>query len=178
METLAGEVAHLGEMVEAQGGQLQELGRRVAGLEDVARERTAGNVAPDEGVAGEWRPPEREQGLPDAGVVTVDPQPDEERAFGPAAGLVAEWRDLRTDLPNRRGVDRARAQKRWWELALLLIEQYHLTLPPNTERLRGPEREDYLRRLRERLAQVRGQRVPTERWKRFRRVMTLGLWRG
>ena len=111
METLGGEVGHLGEMVEAQGGQLQELGRRVAGLEDVARERAAGDVEPDEGVAGEWRPPEREQGMPDAGVVTVEPQPDEEHAFGPAAGLVAEWRNLRTDLPNRRGVDRA--GERW-----------------------------------------------------------------
>ncbi len=180
METLAGEVGHLGEMVEAQGGQLQELGRRVAGLEDVARERTAGNVglAVDEGVAGEWRPPEREQGLPDAGLVTVDPQPDEEHAFGPAAALVAEWRDLRTDLPNRRGVDRARAKERRWELGLLLIEQYHLTLPPNTEQLQEPEREDYLRRLRERLTQVRGQRVTAERWEKFRRVVTLGLWRG
>ena len=49
METLAWEVAHLGEMVEAQGVQLQELGRRVAGLEDVARGRTAGDVEPDEG---------------------------------------------------------------------------------------------------------------------------------
>ena len=130
METLAGEVGHLTEMVEAQGGQLQELGLRVAGLEDVARERTAGNVGPDEGLAGEWRPPEREQGLPDAGVVTVDPQPDEEHAFGPAAGLVAQWRDLRTDLPNRSSrVDRARATERWWELGVILMEKYHLTLP-------------------------------------------------
>ena len=178
METLAGEVAHLAEMVEAQGGQLQELGRRVAGLEDIVRGRTAGDVEPDEGEAGEWRPPEREQGMPDAGLVTVEPQPDEEHAFGPAAGLVAEWRNLRASLPNRRGVDRARAEERWWELTLLLMEKYHLTLPPNTERLRGPEREDYLRRLRERLAQVRAQRVTAERWKKFRRVVTLGLWRG
>ena len=116
--------------------------------------------------------------MPDAGLVTREPQPDEEHAFGPAAGLVAEWRNLRTGLPNRRGVDRARAQERRWELGLLLIEQYHLTLPPNTERLRGPEREDYLRRLRERLAQVRGQRVTAERWEKLRRVVTLGLWRG
>ena len=180
MKTLAGEVGHLAEMVEAQGGQLQELGRRVAGLEDVARERTAGNVGPavDEDVAGEWRPPEREQGLPDAGVVMVEPQPDEEHAFGPAAGLVAEWRNLGTDLPNRRGVDRTKAEERWWELGVILMDRYHLTLPPKTERLRGSEREDYLRRLRERLAQVRGQRATAERWERFRRVVTLGLWRG
>ena len=35
--------------------------------------------------------------MPDAGLVTVEPQPDEEHAFGPAAGLVAEWRNLRTE---------------------------------------------------------------------------------
>ena len=180
METLAGEVGHLTEMVEAQGRQLQELGRRVAGLEDVAGERTAGNVGPavDEGVSGEWRPPAREQGMPDAGLVTREPQPDEEHAFGPAVASVAKWRDLRAILPNRRGVDRARAGERWWELGVILMDRYHLTLPPNTERLRGSEREDYLRRLRERLAQVRGQRVTAQRWETLRRVVTLGLWRG
>ena len=34
--------------------------------------------------------------LPDAGVVTLEAQPDEEHAFGPVVGLVAEWRALRT----------------------------------------------------------------------------------
>lgn len=43
-----------------------------------------------------WRPPRREHGLPDAGVVTLEEQPDEEHAFGPATQLVAEWRRLRT----------------------------------------------------------------------------------
>ena len=37
----------------------------------------------------EWRPPGRAHGLPDACVVTLEPQPDEEHTFGPAAGLVA-----------------------------------------------------------------------------------------
>ena len=96
METLAGEVEHLAEMVEAQGRPIAGVGSESGGTGGRRQERTAGNVglAVDEGVAGEWRPPEREQGLPDAGLVTVDPQPDEEHAFGPAAALVAEWRDL------------------------------------------------------------------------------------
>ena len=50
--------------------------------------------------------------------------------------------------------------------------------PAQTRDVRGPEREDYMRRLRQRLAQVRGQRVTAERWEKFRRVVTLGLWRG
>ena len=180
METLAGQIAHLSEMVEAQAGLLQELGQRVAGLEEVARERTAGNVEPTlgESVPSEWRPPEREEGLPFAGVVTVDPQPDEEHAFGPAAGLVAEWRELRASLRNRSGVDRARAQERGLELELLLMERYQLTLPPHTEQLLGSEREDYLRRRRGQLAQARRQRITAERRETLRRVLTLGLWRG
>ena len=179
METLAGQVAHVAEMVESQTGQLQELGRRVAGLEEVARERTAGNVelTVDEGVRSEWRPPEREEGLPDAVVVTVDPQPDEEHAFGLAAGLVAEWRELRASLRNRSGGDRAKAQERGLELELLLMERYQLTLPPHTEQLLGSEREDYLRRRRGQLAQARRQRITAERRETFRKVVTLGLWR-
>ena len=90
---------------------------------------------------------------------------------------MGEWRKLRVNPRNRSGVDRAKAEERWWELSLCLMEQYHLTLPPNTEQLRGPKREDYLRLLREGLAQVRGQRITAERWKTLRRVLTLGLWR-
>ena len=43
------------------------------------------------------------RGMPDAGLVTREPQPDEEHAFGPAVASVAKWRELRTILPNRRG---------------------------------------------------------------------------
>ena len=42
----------------------------------------------DENQPGEWRPPKRKHLLPDAGVVALEPQPDEEQAFEPAAG----WR--------------------------------------------------------------------------------------
>ncbi len=52
-----------------------------------------GDVPADERADGfepGWRPPRRRPGMPDAGVVTVDGQPDEEDVFGPAAPLVAE----------------------------------------------------------------------------------------
>jgi hypothetical protein len=175
METLAGEVRRLEQVVEA-----QELGRRVAALEDIAKEQLAGHVGPavDESVPDEWRPPEREQGMPDAGVVTLEVQSDEEHAFGPAVALVAEWRELSTSGPDRRGVDRARAKERWRELWLVLMDQYHLTLPPNREQLQGSRKEDYLNRVTERLAQARRQRIRAERWQTLRRVLTLGLWRG
>ena len=174
METLAGEVRRLEEVVEA-----QELGRRVAALEDIAKEQLAGHVGPavDESVPDEWRPPEREQRMPDAGVVTLEAQSDEEHAFGPAVALVAEWRELSASLPNRRGVDGARAEERRWELWLILMDQYHLTLPPNREQLQGSRKDDYLNRITERLAQARRQRIRAERWQTLRRVLTLGLWR-
>ena len=55
--------------------------------------------------------------MPDAGVVTLEEQPDEEFAFGPAAALVAEWRHLRTGAGRSVSrVDRAQAAVRRWEL--------------------------------------------------------------
>ena len=53
--------------------QPEETGRRVAG--------------PEESVGEECPPPRRAHGLPDAGVVTLVSQPDEERAFG--SGVLA-----------------------------------------------------------------------------------------
>jgi len=44
---------------------------------------------------GDWRPPRRSPGLPDAGEVMLEEQPDEEHAFGPAALLVSEWRETK-----------------------------------------------------------------------------------
>ncbi len=157
METLVGEVGHLAEIVEAQADLLQELGRRVAGLEEVARQGTEENVEPtaDEGLPDELHPPEQEQELARGGVVTLEPQPDEERTFGPAAAvLVAEWRKLRGRHRNLKGADRARAEVRLCELMLTLMKKYDLTLPPHTEPLRGPERAAYLRRLGKQLAEA------------------------
>ena len=45
-----------------------------------------------------WMPPKRAYGMPDTGVATLEAQPDEEHARGPAMEMemVAEWRLLRT----------------------------------------------------------------------------------
>ena len=69
-----------------------------------------------------WRPPRRRHGLPDAGVVTLEEQSDEEHAFGPAVPLVTEWRPLRHgDETAGSRVDRARAGTRRWELETELL---------------------------------------------------------
>ena len=129
----------------------------MAGPEE-ALERPESVPAPavEETVGGECPPQGRAHGLPDAGVVTPEPQPDEEHAFGSAAELVAEWRRLRTGGTSiGSGVEQARAEERRWELEILLIEEHGLTLPPDREPLQGSKRDDHLRWRREALAHAR-----------------------
>ena len=166
------------ETVEAQAKQLTELQRNVGGSEDGAEEEKRERSKPDpvgdgDGRRREWWPPRREHGLPDAGVVTSEEQPDEEHAFGPAAPLVAEWRGLRTGGEASGGrVDRAKAAVRRWELEIAMLGDYGLTLPPETEPLDASRREDHLRWRKKALAAALA-RARRLRW--LRRALTLGL---
>lgn len=167
------------EYQESGAEQPEEAEGRMAEPEEAREEPESGSEpAIEESIEGKWCPPGRGPNSPDAGVVTMEAQPDEELAFGPAAKLVAEWRELRTSGTGRgSSVDRARAEERRWELEVLLIEEHGLTLPPEREPLQGSERADRLRRSREALEHARRQRVTAERWARLRMVLTLGLWR-
>ena len=100
---LEDENAELRDLADEQACQLEELSRRLAALEDGRQSGDAAQVVDadaddahgddqEDGVAQDWRPPRRRPGMPDAGVVTLEEQPDEAFAFGPAAALVAEWR--------------------------------------------------------------------------------------
>ncbi len=177
---MALEEAHgaLVETVEAQAKQLTELQRNVGGSEDGAVEEKRERSKPDrvddgDGQRREWRPPRRGHGLPDAGVVTLEEQPDEEHAFGPAAQLVAEWRSLRTQGETAGSrVDRAWASVRRWELEIAMLSDYGLTLPPETEPLDASRREDHLRWRKEALAAALA-KARRLRW--LRRALTLGL---
>ena len=153
VETLRQRVAELEEearglrgLVETQAGQLEELGRRVAHLVREAQQRGESEPVVGDDQPSVWRPPRRRHGLPDAGVVTLEEQPDENHAFGPAAPLVTEWRKLRTgDEGLGRQVDRARAGARRWELEIAMLHDFRLTLPPETEPLDEARRTDHLR---------------------------------
>ena len=71
---------------------------------------------------------------PKPGVVTLEHRLREERAFGPAAPLVAEWREVkRTESTSEEPVEQARAKVRRLDLERELIEEFYLTLPPDTE---------------------------------------------
>ena len=168
----------LREVIEAQAGQLAQLERQVGALEEGKRQRDkADAVGDDDDQCRGWRPPPRDHGLPDAGVVTLEEQPDEERAFGPAVALVVEWRGLRTADGTTGGqVDRAGAAVRRWELEVVMIGDFGLTLPPETEPLDASRREDHLRWRREALAAARRELSKAKRLRWLRRALTLGVW--
>ena len=184
VETLRQRVAELEEearglrgLVETQAGQLEELGRRVAQLVREAQQRGESEPVVGEDQPSVWRPPSREHGLPDAGVVTLEEQSDEEHAFGPAAELVAEWRALRHgDETAGSRVERARAGTRRWELETELLRDFHLTLPPETEPLDEARRADHLRWRQTALAEARAELAGARRMRLLRRILTLGLW--
>ena len=163
----------LRELVEAQAVQLEALQGQIPGLEE--EEHSAGD-AERVGVAevDGQRPPSRRGASPlNVGVVTLETRPGEDDAFGPAAGLVAEWRELRTGAVASGGrVDRAMASVRRWELEIAMLGDFGLTLPPETEPLDASRREDHLRWRKEALtaALAKARRL---RW--LRRVLTLGL---
>ena len=183
-ETLRQRVAELKEearglrgLVETQAGQLEELGRRVAHLVREAQQRGESEPAVGDDQPSVWRPPRRRHGLPDASVVTLEEQSDEEHAFGPAAPLVAEWRELRHgDETAGSRVDRARAGTRRWELETELLRDFYLTLPPETEPLDEARRADHLRWRQNALAEARAELAGARRVRLLRRILTLGLW--
>ena len=184
LEALRQRVAELEEearglwgLVETQAGQLEELGRRVAAPEGKGRQPGDTDTDGVDGRQQDWWPPSRGHGLPDAGVVTLEEQPDEEQAFGPAVPLVVEWRKLRTgDEGLGSQVDRARAVMRRWELEVAMLEDFRLTLPPETEPLNASRREDHVRWRKEALAAARQELAKAKRLHWLRRVLTLGLW--
>ena len=127
---------------------MEEFERRVAALD--GREQQPGVVEAvdaDDDQWREWRPPRRVPGMPGPGVATREEQSDEAHAFGPAAPLVAEWRQLQVggeQVASR--VDRARVAVRRWELEAEILGEHHLTLPPETHPLDDVRRADYVRR--------------------------------
>ncbi len=152
----------LEEAVEGLAGQVGGLTTQVAGLEGELREgmqalgethaqgmrrleqrlaqgetRGGGGTglprpAPVAGVATRRRYPD---------LVTRDPGEDDEVVFGDAWPLVAEWRNLWVGHPARgKGLAWVSTRQRILELEVALLEEHGLTLPPETEPLRGLDR--------------------------------------
>ena len=74
-------------------------------------------------------------------LVTRDPGEDDEVVFGDAWPLVAEWRELWDGHPAQgKGLAWVSTRQRILELEVALLEEHGLTLPPETEPLRGLDR--------------------------------------
>ena len=167
----------LRELVEVQANQLEELERQVASVEDEElQQEEAERVETEDG-----RKPQpvhrREPGLPGAGVITLEEQPGEDDALGSAAPLVEEWRALRNPAARRTNrVERAEAAVRRWELEVELLRDFHLTMPPEMERLDASRRADHIRWRLEALAEARQELARAKRIRVLRRILTLSLW--
>ena len=152
----------LEEAVEGLAGQVGGLTTQVAGLEGELREgmkalgethaqgmrrleqrlvqgenRSGGGTglprpAPVAGTATRRRYPD---------LVTSDPSDDDEEIFGDAWLLVQEWRELWDGHPARgKGLAWVSTRHRILELEVAMLEEHGLTLPPETEPLRGLDR--------------------------------------
>ena len=167
----------LRELVEAQANQLEELERQVASVEDGELQQEDAERVETENGRRPQPPHRRKSGLPDARVVALEKQPDEDDALGPAAPLVEEWRALRNSAARRcRRVEQAEAAVRRWELEVELLRDSHLTLPPETEPLDASRRADHVRWRLEALAEARQELAWAVRGRWLRRAVTLGLW--
>ena len=106
-------------------------------------------------------------------VVTAEPGDDDAEVYGEAWPLVEEWRHLRSTHRNHgAGVRWLETEARLLALELALLDDHGLTLPPETQPLRGFARRGQtgwrhvaLRDTQRALA-----------WAKLRRVLTLGLW--
>lgn len=175
MASLDEEVARLRAIVEEQSAGMRRLATRVEKLENAAIE---GGKTKDVAVTSSAK------GAPCLGtqranraVVSLEPQENEAQDLGAAAALVKEWRMLRnTEGDGHSKVERAMAEERRWELEIALIENFGLTLPPETTPLTASARETHLGWRLEALRRVERARVRAERIQLVRRVLTLGLW--
>ena len=161
-------------------GRVTTLDWRVKKLETRLREMTLANAVEKADVqptveghpsSGRATPQRRYPGL-----VAEDPSAFDAEVYGDAWPLVEEWRRLRTGHPSQgRTLSWLTTEERLLTLELAMMEQHDLTLPPETQPLRGFGRRDQIAWRREAL---RDTRKALARRKLLRRIFTLGLWWG
>ena len=113
----------------------------------------------------------------DPEVVTVEPAGDDEEVYGAAWPLVEEWRSLRAGHPDQgKGLSWLATEERLLTLELAMLEEHGLTLPPETQPLRGFGRKGQTNWRRTALEDTRKARARRELLRWVRRCCTLGLW--
>ena len=113
----------------------------------------------------------------DPEIVTVAPAEDDVEVYGAAWPLVEEWRALRAGHANQgRSLSWLVAEERQLRLELAMLEEHGLTLPPETQPLRGFGRKGQTSWRWTALHDTRRALARRSRWRLVRRVCTLGLW--
>ena len=124
--------------------------------------------APVEAVASRRRYPD---------LVTTDPADDDEDAFGDAWPLVEEWRRLWDGHPAQgKGLAWVSTRQRILEVEVAMLEDHGLTLPPETEPLRGLDRGTQLNWRVQALRNLRKRRARLELLAKLRRALSPWSW--
>ena len=112
----------------------------------------------------------------DPEVVTEEPAEDDAEVYSAAWPLVEEWRGLRTGHPHRgKSLSWLVTEERLLVLELAMLEEHGLTLPPETQALRGFGRRGQTSWRWKALYDTRVALRKRELLRWVRRVLTLGL---
>ena len=153
----------------------EQAGGQVRGGNEDGAGRSETRAAPP----GAGRRPPRPERLrrADPEVVTEHPAGDDEEVYGAVWPLVEEWRRLRAGHPHQgQSLSWLKTQERLLVLELAMLEENGLTLPPETQALRGFGRRGQTSWRWKALADTQRalRRRVLLRW--ARRACTLGLW--
>ena len=111
-------------------------------------------------------------------LVTTAPDADDQEVYGDTWPLVGEWRELWDGHPAQgKGLAWVSRRERILELEVAMLEEHGLTLPPETEPLRGLDRGAQLNWRLKALHEFRKRRARLELLRRLRQVLSFGLWR-
>ena len=178
-ERVSGLEGELREGLQALGEQqaqgMRRLERRLAQAEaGMGGGRAASPAAATSPAPGAGSPSRRR--YPD--LVTATPAGDDEEVYGGAWPLVDEWRGLWDGHPAQgKGLAWVSRRERILALEVAMLEEHGLTLPPETEPLRGLDRGAQLNWRLKALHEFNKRRARLELLCRLRRLLSLGLWR-
>ena len=114
----------------------------------------------------------------DPEVVTEEPDDDDDEVYGDAWPLVKEWRRRRAGHPHQgKNLSWLTTEERLLVLELAMLEEHGLTLPPETQALRGFGRKGQINHRWKALADTRVALRKRKLLRWVRTVLTLWLWR-
>ena len=168
-DSLAQRLEHLEGRVDALADEVRALDQRPS---PVIGGRIAVEPPPvEEPATGRpWRPYPQ--------LITPEPEAGEELVYGEATPAIVAWRKARAEYREAgRRLDRLDAERRVWELEIVLIRDHELTPPPASYPWDRFDRRDEVWALERALADARTERRRALFWLGVRRVLTLGMWR-